>query len=182
MLGTLLVAPPAQEDEFWAKSVVFLYEQNVNSVVGLVLNKPSDRTLAELASHHDLEYTGKDLLYQGGPINPSALVMLHTDDWACGNTMQIADGYRVSSDRTMLKRICSGDTPRKWRLFLGMSGWTPSQLEGELTGIHPWSKKKAWLKATADESIVFGKDPETIWKKSIDSAAANMVQSFFTIS
>lgn len=183
MIGTLLVAPPAQEDEFWAKSVVFLYEQNPSSIVGLALNKPSERTLSELAEHHGLEYDGDELLYTGGPVNPSALVMLHTDEWACGNTMQIGDNYRVSSDRTMLKRICSGDRPRKWRLFLGMSGWTPHQLEGELTGTPPWSKKKAWLTTPmATEEIVFGNDPDTIWEKSIDSVAASMVQNYFTIS
>jgi len=183
MIGTLLVAPPAQEDEFWGKTVIFLYEQNPNSIVGLVLNKPSDRTLTELANHHDLEFLGPDMLYTGGPVNPQALVMLHTDDWACGNTMQIGSGYRVSSDRTMLNRICSGDRPRRWRLYLGMSVWTPAQLEGEISGKAPWNKKHSWLTAdTADESIVFGKDPETIWKRSIDSAAASMVQNYFTIS
>ena len=182
MIGTLLVAPPAQEDEFWAKTVVFIYEQNHNSVVGLVLNKPSDRTLQELASHHDLEFLGPDVLYTGGPVNPAALVMLHTDDWACGNTMQIGERFRVSSDRTMLNRLCAGDRPRKWRLYLGMSGWTPSQLKSEISGEAPWNKKTAWLTAPADESIVFGKDPDKIWTKAIDSAAASMVQSYFTIS
>jgi putative transcriptional regulator len=182
MIGTLLVAPPAQEDEFWAKSVVFIYEENKTSVIGLTLNKPTDRTLAELAEHHGLEYSGREVLYQGGPVNPAALVMLHTDDWACGNTMQIGESFRVSSDRTMLKRLCSGDQPRKWRLYLGMSGWTPDQLAGEISGHAPWNKKTAWLTASADESIVFGKAPEVIWKKSIDAAAASMVQNYFTIS
>lgn len=183
MIGTLLVAPPAQEEDFWAKSVVFIYEENQKSIVGLVLNKPTDRTLQELAEHHGLEYDGDEPLYHGGPINPSALVMLHTDDWACSNTMQIGEDFRVSSDKTMLKRICSGDQPRKWRLFLGMSGWTPDQLKSEILGIPPYSKKRAWLTApTADETILFGKNPDTVWKKSIDLAAASMVQNYFTIS
>jgi putative transcriptional regulator len=181
MIGTVLVAPPAQEDEFWASSVVFIYEQNATSVVGLVVNKPTDRTLAELADHHGIEYYGDEILYAGGPVNPAALVMLHTDDWHCGNTMQIGDGYRVSSDKNMLKRLCSGDRPRKWRLFLGMSGWTPTQLQGEMLGSPPWNKKTAWLTASADENIIFGQNPDTIWKKGIDSAAANMVQNYFSI-
>lgn len=182
MIGTLLVAPPAQEDEFWGKSVIFLYEQNPNTVVGLALNKPSERSLRELAEHHDLEFLGEEMLHTGGPVNPAALVMLHTNDWACGNTMQIGSDFRVSSDRSMLHRLCSGDKPRKWRLYLGMSVWTPAQLEGELSGTPPWSKKTSWLTAPAEESILFGKNPDKIWEKSIELAAATMVQSYFTIT
>ena len=182
MIGTLLVAPPAQEDEFWYKTVVFIYEQNKNSTIGLVLNKPSDRSVQELAEHHGFNYNGSDLLYIGGPVNPNALVMLHTEDWACSNTMQIGSDFRVSSDKTMLERLCKGDTPRKWRLFLGMSGWGPHQLEGEIAGVPPWTKKKAWLTAPASESIMFGNEPTKVWKKAIDLAAETAVQNYFTIS
>lgn len=182
MIGTLLVAPPAQEDEFWSKTVVFIYEKNKNSTIGLVLNKPSDRSVRELAEHHGFNYKGSEMLHIGGPVNPNALVMLHTDDWACTNTMQIGSDYRVSSDKTMLERLCSGDTPRKWRLFLGMSGWGPHQLEGEIAGVPPWSKKTAWLTAPASESIMFGNDPSRVWKKSIDLVAETAVQNYFTIS
>lgn len=182
MIGNLIVAPPAQEDEFWAKSVIFIYQETATSVVGLVVNKPSDRTLSDLAEHHNISYSGNEVLYIGGPVNPSALVMLHTDDWVCSNTMQICDGYRVSSDKSMLKRVCSGDTPRKWKLFLGMSGWIPQQLAGEMMGNSPWSKKTAWLTAKSSEQVVFGKDANSTWKKGIDAAASGMVQSYFTIS
>lgn len=182
MLGSVLVAPPAQDDEFWAKTVVFIYEENQNNTVGLIVNKPSEKSLKELAEHHDLAYSGGEMLYMGGPVNPNALVMLHTDDWACTNTMQIATGFRVSSDRSMLQRICSGDTPRRWRLFLGMSAWTPRQLEGEIAGDPPWSKKRAWLTALATEQIIFGRNSDSVWKKSIDLAASQAVQNFFTIN
>ena len=182
MIGTLLVAPPAQDDDFWAKSVIFLYEENPSNTIGLIVNKPSDRTLKELAEHHNIEYSGEELLYIGGPVNPNALVMLHTDDWACSNTMQVSDTFRISSDKSMLKRICAGDRPRRWKMFLGMSAWTSTQLEGELSGTPPWSKKKAWLTAPANEQIVFGKHADSAWKRGIDLAATQAVQNFFTIN
>lgn len=182
MVGELLIAPPAQEDEFWSRTVVYIYEQNKSGTVGLIVNKPTDKTLGELAEYHDIQYNGEELLYQGGPVNPNALVMLHTDDWACTNTMHIADGIRVSSDKTMLKRICSGDRPRKWRLFLGMSAWTAGQLEGELSGDPPWNPKMSWVTAPATEQVLFGKSPDQVWKLGIDLAASHMVQNFFNIN
>jgi putative transcriptional regulator len=183
MVGQLLIAPPAQTDDYWGKSVILMYEQTAQASLGLILNKQSDRSFAELAEHHGHSYSGNEMIYVGGPVNPSALVMLHTDDWSCTNTMQISGtNLRISSDRTMLKRLCAGDRPKLWRLFLGMSAWTQSQLEGEMLGKHPWSKKTAWVTSPSNPSIVFDVNPERMWKRSIDLAAQVMVDSYFTIS
>ena len=181
MVGDLLIAPPAQDHDFWSRTVVFIYEKNKTGTVGLVVNKPSDKTVAELAEHHGLEYPGDEVLYQGGPVNPSALVMLHTDDWHCTNTMKVSNGILVSSDKTMLSRLCEGDRPRRWRLFLGMSAWTAGQLEGELSGVPPWNKKTSWVIAQATEDVLFGKNPDRVWKKGIDLAANHMIQNYFNI-
>lgn len=182
LLGKLLVAPPAQDDDFWSKSVILVYEQNNGNNIGLTLNKTSDKSLENLAKHHGIVYSGKDQLYIGGPVNMSALVMLHTDDWICTNTMHITGGYRISSDRSMLSRICSHDSPRRWRMFLGMAAWMPGQLESELSGTPPWDKKRSWLVAPAEEHIVFEKNPEKMWKRAIDSAVQEMTDSFFSIN
>ncbi len=182
MIGQLLIAPPAQTDDYWGKSVVLLYEKTQAASVGLILNKPSERSVKELAEHHGHEFKGDDIIYVGGPVNPSALVMLHTDDWTCSNTMQVTDTLRLSSDRSMIKRLCAGDRPTHWRLFLGMSAWTPSQLEGEMNGTAPWSKKTAWATCPSNTPIVFDLNPDRMWKRSIDFAAQKMVDSYFTIN
>lgn len=182
MLDNLLVAPPAQDDEYWAQSVVLLYEETPKAVIGLTLNKPSDRKFSELAEHNNISYNGDEMLYIGGPVNPNALVMLHTDDWACSNTMQVGYNLRISSDKTMIKRLCTGDKPKHWRLFLGMSAWTPSQLQAEIDGNPPYSKKRSWLVAPPNLSIIFDDNPTRMWKRSIDLAAHEMVESFFTIA
>lgn len=181
MVGQLLVAPPAQTDEYWEKSVIYIYEKGPANVVGLILNKPSERTVVELASHHGYDFHGDDCLYVGGPVNPSSLIMLHTDDWRSSNTMHVNENIMISSDRTMIQRLAEGDTPRKWKLFLGMSVWAPMQLEGEIKGNPPWNKKKSWVTALPTETILFGKNPDRVWKKGIDSAAQEMVDSYFSI-
>ena len=179
-LGKVLVAPPSQDDEFWEKSVIFIYEDN-KSTVGLTLNKPSDRALEELAEFHGIEYFGDDIINIGGPMNSAALIMLHTDDWKCTNTMHVIEHFCISSDHTMLSRLCSGDQPNKWKLYLGMTIWPSGQLEKELTGQLPFSKKKAWLVTPATEEILFEKHPKKMWNKAIDSAIQHSVDSFFTI-
>lgn len=180
-VGRLLVAPPSQDDDFWSKSVVYIYEESSASTIGLVLNKTSERTVSELADHHDMEFDGEEQIYIGGPLNSAALVMLHTDDWACTNTMQVENGLRVSSDKTMLKRICKGDTPKKWRLLMGMSGWANDQLEDEIKGKPPYSKKKSWLVAPANKSIMFEKDPEKMWTRALELAVHEATESYFMV-
>lgn len=179
--GRLLVAPPSQNDDFWSQSVVFLYEETPAAVVGLALNKPSDRSVKELAEHHGYSYLGRDMINIGGPLNSAALVMLHTDDWSCTNTMQLDNKLRISSDRTMLKRLCDGDAPKKWKLFLGMSGWTPKQLDAEINGNAPYSKKTAWLVAPVNPSIIFENNSEKVWKKALDLAIQEATSSYFHI-
>lgn len=179
--GQLLVSPPVQEDEFWAQSVVFLYEESPAAVIGLVLNKPSDRTVQELAEHQGLTYFGKEMIYIGGPVNSSALVMLHTDDWTCSNTMHIKNGLRISSDGTMIERLCDGDRPKKWRLFLGMSGWTPKQLDAEINGTPPYTKSASWLVSPMAADIMFEEDDKTMWKHALDLAIQEATSSYFHI-
>lgn len=180
--GRLLVAPPSQEDDLWSQTVIFLYEETESAVIGLVLNKESERSVYELAVHHDLEYNGEEMINIGGPLNPSALVMLHTDDWSCTNTMQVDGGLRISSDRTMLNRLCSGDTPRKWKLFLGMSGWTPKQLEAEIAGKPPYSKKNSWLVSSKlTKNLIFETNASKMWKTALNNAVQEATESYFHI-
>jgi len=181
MIGQLLIAPPAQDHEMWEHSVIFIYEESQAGTIGLITNKPSERTLSEIAETQGVEYHGDEILYVGGPVNPGALVMLHTDEWRCSNTMYITPGFAISSDRQMLHRIATSDRPRRWKMFLGMSAWSTAQLEGEINGLPPWNKKQSWVTAPATQNIVFADNSEVAWKRSINLAAQKMVTDYFTI-
>lgn len=181
LLGKVLAAPPINEDEYWGKSVIFIYEQNVENTIGVTVNKPSEKTVADLCEHHGLNYHGKELLYVGGPVNPSALLMLHTNDWHGDNTLEIGGDYRITSDKTMLHRLAQGDRPKQWRLILGMSAWKNGQLEGEISGKEPWSRSHSWLISEPTNSMVFGKEADVQWNHAIHISGKNMIDKFFSI-
>jgi putative transcriptional regulator len=48
----------------------------------------------------------------------------------------------------------------KIRFFIGYSGWSEGQLDGEL-------KEKSWLTVDAIKKLLFNKKPEDIWKESL---------------
>lgn len=178
--GKLLVAPPAQKDRYWSQTVIFVYEVSKHNTLGLIVNKPGDRPVSDLAEHNGLNYYSNEMLYIGGPVNPQALILLHSNDWVSSNTFPITSEISVSSDREMLERVSAGDQPKHWKMCLGMSGWTNEQLEGEINGDPPWDKKKSWLITPATIDVVFEKNIQRAWKKSVDYAVKTATCDLFS--
>ena len=176
-LGKLLVAVPGQKDPFWAKTVVWLYEYNQGSYAGLIINKPSPKTCADLALHHKIKWDTKTPLYIGGPMNPSALILCHSTGWRTPNT-QFLDHSEVclSSHTTMLDRLAMNDHPQSWRLLLGICGWSPGQLERELT------RPDGWMVTDFDQDLLWDtRRPEVIWHQALDRATHQAVDKLFEI-
>ena len=79
--GKLLVAKPhAMRDPYFQKSVVYVYEQQQEVVIGLILNKASGMSLTDV---HKLRGAGANSgvnapLYRGGPVSEQSLLLLHT--------------------------------------------------------------------------------------------------------
>lgn len=176
-LGKLLVAVPGQKDPFWAKTVVWLYEYNQGSYAGLIINKPSPKTVSELAKHHKIRWNSNRPLHIGGPMNPSALILLHNVGWRTPNT-QLLDHSNVclSSHATMLDRLAMGDEPESWRLILGICGWAPSQLEQEL------ARPDGWMTTDFNADLLWDtRRPEVIWHQALDQATHQAVDKLFEI-
>lgn len=166
--GNLLIAPPLVKGTFWNKTVIMVTEHHVEGTVGLVLNKRSEMTIREFGEqlNYDLDYTG--YIYHGGPVNIKSLSFLHTNEWSCKNTMRINNLFSVSSADDIIPRLAMGDQPDRWRIFLGMCGWTPGQLEGEISGKPPWNHATSWCTTTSDLDIVFDSDNTEQWSSSIE--------------
>ncbi len=174
--GNILIAPPAMKGNFWHKTVIMLTEHHSKGSVGLVLNKRSNLSVVEFADQlgYDIDVPG--FVYVGGPVNTKSLCLLHTPDWVSSNTMKINDRFFLSSAEDILPRLAMGDTPDQWRLFLGLSGWAPGQLIGEIKGVPPWNEQHSWCLASADEEMVFGSDEKDQWCKAIDRSGLEFAQ------
>lgn len=177
--GKLLVAPPKINNGFWHKSVIFVTEDHVNGSMGLLLNKRSSVLVRDFTEQVGQPMNIPGYIYVGGPVNIKALTMLHTNDWNCANTMQINDIFSLSSSDDLLQRLSDGDAPRYFRLFLGLCGWSPSQLHDEYIGTPPRDKNSSWLVATADIDIVFNHDLRDQWLQGLEKSSADFVQSIF---
>src|SRR4029079_16642795 len=72
--GKLLVAAPPLADPNFDRTVVYVLEHNEDGALGVVLNRPLDDELVEgLDSWNDL-LTPPSVLFEGGPVEPNALI------------------------------------------------------------------------------------------------------------
>lgn len=179
--GQLLIAHPTLPTANpFHKAVIYVYEHNKNGVMGLVLNRSTEFSIQSLFRSKGHFYNNGTLtLHQGGPVNESALVLLHTNEWHSTNTATAGPTLRVSSDSLMFEKMAMGDEPVHWRLFNGMCAWTPGQLEMELKGQFPYRPENSWLTATANDSIVFEYNGEEQWEQAIDLSRTQMIKQFF---
>ena len=90
-----LIAMPGLNDELFGKSVVYLCEHTPKGALGLIINKPSDITVADLFDKVDLPLRRPELarvpVFRGGPLQTERGFVLHE---------AMGDAEPVGSDET----------------------------------------------------------------------------------
>lgn len=170
--GKLLVAHPDLNEGIFSRSVIFVYQDDGNGTIGIVLNKPTRFTVAGLLAERGLEYLSNEHIYKGGPSNERAIVMLHEDQWYSSNTIQCGLGLALTSDTMMMEKMAVGNAPLEWRMFAGVSTWGSGQLVSEI------KRRNGWLVCDADSSIVFDKDGERQWNSAVKLCGAQMIDFY----
>lgn len=180
-VGKLLIAHPNVEKEnIFSKTVIYVYQDSPDQgSLGVILNKPSRFRITDVCAEKNIIFgdTTKRV-YHGGPVNQQALVLLHSHEWFSENTADAGKGLAVSSDNTMLTKIGSGNEPAYWRLFGGMCGWAPGQLEAELSGQWPYRPENSWLTADANDSLIYDYDGKAQWTNLVEISSQQMFDKY----
>lgn len=181
-IGKLLIAHPRFPIQSpFARTVVYIYQDDsVNGTVGVVLNRKSETSVQHLAYKQGVSFgDNRPMVHLGGPVNPNALVLLHSNDWHSSNTTAAGPTLRISSDTHMLHKM-SYDTnqPVYWRLFVGYSTWQVGQLDCEINGKFPF-ESQMWLTAESNDDIIFGYNGEQQWEKALELCSQQMMDQYF---
>jgi putative transcriptional regulator len=128
--GKLLIAPPTLVDPNFARTVVLVAAHDENGALGLVLNRPLETPVLEIAPALDALAEPGSLLHSGGPVAPdSAVVLADFRDPSLAALMIFGTVGFPSAD-CELEDLVSG--ARRARVFAGHSGWGPGQLDSEM--------------------------------------------------
>lgn len=177
--GKLLVAHPNLKDNsFFEKSVIYIFEHNIQGAQGIIINKATEYAVESIVQQRGLPYLSNEQVYKGGPLNTRAISILHTDDWYSSNTIT-CNAFGLSSDDFMLQKLSMGNEPRNWRMFAGMCGWGPRQLETEIDGNTRYSKSQGWLVLDATEHVMFDFDGDEQWVRAVDQCSKQVINKFF---
>jgi putative transcriptional regulator len=129
LAGKCLLASPFMEDSNFSRSLVLVLQHSEQESFGLVLNRPTDFTMAKVVSMVcDLECVHSEPLYYGGPVD-GPLIAIHDCPSVGGHPF--SELLYVTSDQDDLKKLFV-TKPARVKLFDGFSGWGPGQLQSEL--------------------------------------------------
>jgi len=159
MRGQLLIAGPDLLDPNFQRTVVLIAEHGDEGAMGVVLNRRSDTSVADAIPDLADLVEPDECVHVGGPVQPSGVVVLaEFDDPAAAAARVLGDVGFVAADTEM------SDLPeltRRVRVFAGVSGWGPGQLESELD-------RDDWIVAPAQRTDVFSEDPDSLWSEVLE--------------
>lgn len=173
LVGQLVVAMPQMQDKRFEHSVIFICAHNEEGAMGLVLNKEIktlnfDDLLKQMKIKHD-SIEDQIRIQFGGPVESGRGFVLHSNDYKKSGTLEIDSEISLTATIDILKSIASGAGPEKCFLALGYVGWGPGQLEKEI-------QDNGWLIAESSASMIFDKNLEDKWEKTIESLGISAAQ------
>jgi putative transcriptional regulator len=164
--GTFLVAARSMQDPNFAQTVVFVIDYDAQGAFGLIIDRPSRHTLAEIWP----EINGLEAhpVYLGGPVFPNRLLFLLRSDDAPEGMRQVMPGVHLGSDELILKRIIARGEG-EFRTYAGYSGWAPGQLDSEIA-------RGDWHLFPGQRRFIFDPQPAEVWKELIQRVDIQVVK------
>lgn len=147
-----LIAMPAMEDPYFARSLVYVAEHNDQGALGIIVNRPIDMNLATLFERIELPFESEALadlpVFFGGPVQTDRGFVLHRPLGQWQSTLAVNNEIGLTTSRDVLQSVGHEGNPSDMVITLGYSGWGSGQLEHEIA-------QNAWLTVRADPRILF---------------------------
>jgi putative transcriptional regulator len=161
LTNNFLIAMPGLADPFFARTVTYLCQHNEDGALGIIVNRPSELTLADIMAQMGVEVReeaiGQVPVYFGGPVQPERGFILHEPTRVWSSTLKVSESISLTTSRDILEALGKGKGPEKILVALGYAGWGKGQLEQEIV-------QNSWLHAPAEQSIIFDQPAANRWK------------------
>lgn len=147
-----LIAMPHLDDPHFAQALVYVVEHGPDGAMGLVVNRPSGLSLADVMEQLRPDVAPAPLnrnlpIFSGGPVQTERGFVLHPPGRTFAATLALGE-LSLSTSQDALFAIADGLGPDRHLVTLGYAGWEAGQLDAELAD-------NAWLTCPALDEILF---------------------------
>ena len=154
----LLVAHPQFRDIDYRQAVLLAAPAPNGGHVGVILNRPTKRSLSSLFPEHEPSKKVLDPVYYGGPFSRGALVALVKAGSTPGEgTVQLMKNLYMAFRVNTIDQVIETN-PNDARYYVGYVGWRPGELKVEV-------ERGIWSVLSADPEVVFRKDVDGLWEE-----------------
>ncbi|MEM9413519.1 MAG: YqgE/AlgH family protein [Planctomycetota bacterium] len=163
--GQLLVSTERLNGTGFEKSVVLLMQDDQRGTFGVALNKPANQKVKNAWSKLTGSEVGDDFrIVAGGPLQGPVFALHQNEN--LGDVAMPGGLYISAQIEKVQQLVQQQDDP--YRIFVGVSGWQPGQLESELNSGY-------WYSLPLDVETVFD-DPEWMWDFCLQEFGRNQIE------
>ena len=154
--GSLILADPGLREPTFFQSVLLLTEHGSSGAFGYILNRPIDQRVGDLLSANILTHDQREKLtnvpvFMGGPVSTEHLTFSAfgwSEDYG-----KLQYSTHLSAGEAVMYEMEGFQI----RAFVGYSGWSEGQLEGEL-------EQKAWIPHRPGKFLFEVSQVRGLWK------------------
>jgi putative transcriptional regulator len=156
--AVFLVAAPAFRDPEYRQTVLLASPTANGGHVGVILNRPTRRTLSSLFPEHEPSKKVIEPVFFGGPFSTTALVAVVRGDASPGQgSLLLMSNLYLAINVNTIDRIIE-ERPNDARYYVGYVGWRPGELRREID-------RRLWHVMNPDASTIFRKDTDVLWEE-----------------
>jgi putative transcriptional regulator len=160
-----LVAAPRLVDPDYRGSVLLVVPLENSRHVGVIVNRPTGRSLASLFPEHAPSKLVRDPVYFGGPmLRQAVFAIVHMDHTPGPGSIQMMKELFLATQGAVVDHIIE-ETPNEARYYVGYVAWRPGELRQEID-------RGLWYVLDANPDIIFRKDPGGLWEELLRRARA----------
>lgn len=167
--GHLLIATPHLMDPNFHRTVLLLFEHTEAGAAGVILNRPTEATITDIAEQVLQESLDWDKpIHLGGPVS-GPLMVLHTNEELADLT--ILPELFSTADAAKIEPLIR-DRVEPSLIVANYAGWGPGQLEGEIA-------EDSWFSLPARVDYIFWDgDADALWDAVIKAVQGGGLPDF----
>jgi len=157
----ILIAMPTLYDPNFSKTLTLICEHSPDhGAMGVIINQPTSIDVFELLNIDKQDSEEESLssipVYAGGPVDTDHGFILHDESSYNDSTLVVTDNLFLTASTDILHDIAEGKGPKNKLIVLGYAGWSPGQLETEISS-------NSWLTIDYQPDLVFSTPADQQW-------------------